>query len=366
MASSTPKPFPKDPETFLQDDRIGYSRADDKYLLWEDNKEWEWNPQTEGWFLPATEDEVAAFQQAYGGPANDDDEAEAGAASAQANKKRKNAKDPEANNKKTRVQENRAVYVSNLPLDTKLEEIETEFSKYGVIDQGVDGSKRIKMYADEDGNFKGEALVIYFKKASVAMAINMADDYWFRPGDTQKISVKEADMSYKRHQDGKEVKLVRKDKKANERNRAELNRKLADWSDDDDVSKEAFAPPTNKWNKYVIIKKAFTLEELDEDPVVLAEIKEDILSEAEKFGDVTKVVLYDKEPEGIVSVRFKEIKDAEAFKDKTHGRLFGQVLEAYLADDRPKFKKSGKVVESDDEEEAQQSEKVVSQPAPAS
>lgn len=270
----------------------------------------------------------------------------------QGSKKRKNGKDSEATNKKAaRVQENRAVYVTNLPLDATLEEVDTEFSKYGVIDQSTDGSKRIKMYEDDNGSFKGEALVIYFKKASVAMAIKMADDYWFRPGDTQKIMVKEADMSYKRHQDGNEVKLVRKDKKANERNRAELNRKLAEWSDDDEASKDTFAPPTNKWNRNVIIKNAFTLEELDEDPAALSEITGDILSEAEKFGDVTKVVLYDKEPEGIVTVRFKNVADAEAFKNKTHGRLFGQVLEAYLADDRPKFKKSERGAESDDEED---------------
>ena len=111
-------------------------------------------------------------------------------------------------------------------MDATLEEIDTEFSKYGMIDQSTDGSKRIKMYMDDDGNFKGEALVIYFKKASVNIAIDMADDYWFRPGSAQKIFVKEADPSYKRHQDGKEIKMVRKDKKANERNRAELNRYL--------------------------------------------------------------------------------------------------------------------------------------------
>lgn len=116
--------------------------------------------------------------------------------------------------------------MTNLPLNATLQEIDDEFSKYGMIDQSPDGTKRIKMYADEDGEFKGEALIVYFKKDSVGMAVRMMDDSWFRPGEGPNIRVQEADMSYKKIQDGQEVskKLVRKDKKANERNRAEMNR----------------------------------------------------------------------------------------------------------------------------------------------
>ena len=94
-----------------------------------------------------------------------------------------------------------------------------------MIDQSVDGSKRIKMYADDNGEFKGEALVIYFKKESVSMAIRMMDDSWFRPGIEDKIRVQAADLSYKKHQDAQEVKqgMVRRDRKANELNRARMN-----------------------------------------------------------------------------------------------------------------------------------------------
>jgi len=96
-----------------------------------------------------------------------------------------------------------------------------------MIDQSTDGTSRIKMYADDKGDFNGEALIVYFKKDSVNMAITLQDDYPFRLGDeTSKTNVQEADMSYKKHTDGQEVKekLVRKDKKAAERHRAEMNR----------------------------------------------------------------------------------------------------------------------------------------------
>lgn len=56
----------------------------------------------------------------------------------------------------------------------------------------------------------------------------MMDDYWFRIEDQSQgtIRVKEADFSYKRNKDGDQIasKLTRKDKKASERNRADLNR----------------------------------------------------------------------------------------------------------------------------------------------
>jgi HIV Tat-specific factor 1 len=131
-------------------------------------------------------------------------------------------------NKKPKVQENRAIYVTNLPRDTNEHEIEDEFKKYGIIDQGADGNKRIKMYKDDEGNFNGEALIVYFRKDSVELAIRMMDDYFFRIEDQSQgtIHVKEADFSYKKHKDGDEIasKLTRKDKKASERTRAELNR----------------------------------------------------------------------------------------------------------------------------------------------
>ncbi|KAF1364772.1 hypothetical protein EJ07DRAFT_98167 [Lizonia empirigonia] len=270
-------------------------------------------------------------------------------------KKRKNVQASDAN-KKPKVQENRAIYVSNLPRDTNETEIEEEFKKYGIIDQGADGNKRIKMYKDEEGNFNGDCLIVYFKKDSVELAIRMMDDYYFRIEDQSQgmIRVKEADFSYKKHKDGDEIasKLTRKDKKASERNRAELNRKLAEWSDNEEEVAEAFAPKKNKWAKVCILRYAFTLAELDEDDAAILEIKEDMREEAETFGEVTNVTLYDKEQDGIMTVRFKEFESAEKFKEAIHGRHFGgRKLEVILAEDKPRFKKSAKGEEPDSDEE---------------
>lgn len=44
----------------------------------------------------------------------------------------------------------------------------------------------------------------------------------------------------------------------------------------------------------------------------MLEIKEDIREECAKLGEVTNVVLYDNEPDGVASVRFANAQAAEA------------------------------------------------------
>jgi HIV Tat-specific factor 1 len=122
---------------------------------------------------------------------------------------------------------------------------------------------------------------------------------------------------------------------------------------------KAFAPKKNKWAKFVIIKKAFTLDQVNdpEDEGAILEIKEDMRSAAEKFGEVTKVVLYDKEPEGVLSVRFKEFEEAEAFVKAFNGKGYNcDKLQLSVADDRPKFQKSGRDDISDVEDNVRRME----------
>ena len=76
---------------------------------------------------------------------------------------------------------NTAVYVSNLPMDTDVQELLRVFSRCGVVAEEIDGQKpRIKMYTDDQGNFKGDALIVYFRAESVSLAVQMLDDSQLR------------------------------------------------------------------------------------------------------------------------------------------------------------------------------------------
>lgn len=237
--------------------------------------------------------------------------------------------------------------------------------KCGVIAEEIDsGRPRIKLYSDAEGNFKGDALIVFFKPQSVEMAIMLLDDSHFRYSDTglgsSKMRVQAAESSYKKTQyttegeAGGEAKDATaasrqqnngkggagKDREKVIKKTQKLDAKLADWSDDE----AAYVPPeqrTGKKDKMVILKHMFTLQELEDDPAALLEIKEDIREECEKLGEVTNVVLYDLEQDGVVSVKYKKPESAAACVELMDGRAFGgQRVEAYIPSGRLKFQRS--------------------------
>jgi HIV Tat-specific factor 1 len=130
------------------------------------------------------------------------------------------------------------------------------------------------------------------------------------------------------------------------------NSKLAEWSDNEEEVEKVFAPKKNKWAKYCIVKHAFKLADLEEDISEILEIKEEMREEAEKFGSVTNVTLYDKEEDGIVCIRFREFEAAEKFQKANNGRHFGgPKIEVTIPDDRFKFRKSARDEEPDSSDE---------------
>jgi len=67
--------------------------------------------------------------------------------------------------------------------------------------------------------------------------------------------------------------------------------KLADWdsSDDDD----ARAKPSTSKARTVLLKYMFAPEDIDKDPALLLDLKDDVREECETLGEVTNVILYD-------------------------------------------------------------------------
>lgn len=257
--------------------------------------------------------------------------------------------------------------MTGLPPDATVDEVHDLFSrKGGVIAEEIDsGAPRIKLYTDAQGLFKGDALIVFFKPQSVEMAVMLLDDTDFRftaSGNPEgRMRVQAADSSYKKtqyDQEGKDGQEQHQDKarpKRNERDRQKvikktqkLDAKLADW-DDDDPTPQNQQP--NKWDKVVILKHMFRPSELEEDPAALLEIKEDIRDECSKLGTITNVVLFDLEPAGIVSVKFKDTEAAEACIQLMDGRSFdGRVVEADFATGKEKYRKSSKD-QADDEDD---------------
>ena len=67
-----------------------------------------------------------------------------------------------------------------------------------------------------------------------------------------------------------------------------LNNRKLDWFEDDENLVKA-----DKWNKVCILKHMFTVQELEQDPSLLLDLKEEIREECEKLGEVSNVIIYD-------------------------------------------------------------------------
>lgn len=251
--------------------------------------------------------------------------------------------------------------MTSIPLDANEDEIADVFKRYGVLAENIETRKpRIKMYPDEKtGKFKGEALVVYFRPESVGLAIQMLDDVDFRPGQQGpegKMTVMPADLSFKKHKDenpaaagadtagtdnntegnndAESEKRKKAPKKIDRRQaaqlRQELNNKLADWSDDEP---QALTETSERFDKVVVLRHMFTLEELATDPDAAQDIEDDIRGECEKLGPVRKVFVFDGEPDGVVTVRFDNSTAANACVRSMDGRHFGgQQVKATISD----------------------------------
>lgn len=63
-------------------------------------------------------------------------------------------------------------------------------------------------------------------------------------------------------------------------------------SDDDDV-RGANTATSSKFDRVVVLKGMFRPEDLEKEPELLLDLKEDVREEAESLGTVTNVVLFD-------------------------------------------------------------------------
>ncbi|CAG8515903.1 16425_t:CDS:10 [Rhizophagus irregularis] len=234
---------------------------------------------------------------------------------------------------------NTSVYVTGLPPDVTVEELAEVFSKYGVLMEDlVAGGPKIKLYKDDKDRLKGDALVTYLKEESVALACQLLDETQLRPEEVSVIRVQKAQFREKEPKPDANQNDNKLDKKKVQKKLHQLEKKL-DWYESE---------PGKKAERYNKIS----------DITLLLDLKEDIRAECEKLGEVTNVILYDKEPEGVVSVKFKDQLSADACVMKMNGRFFaGRRIEAEIFDGKQKYQKTNAKSGETEEEESVRLEK---------
>ncbi|CEM09729.1 unnamed protein product [Vitrella brassicaformis CCMP3155] len=232
-----------------------------------------------------------------------------------------------------KAKSNPNVYVSGLPEDVTMEELEETFKKAGVFKLDPDTSlPKIKIYHDDAGRAKGDALISYVKEESVGLAVKYLHESYLRPDCV--ICVKQAEFEpppteaapppemqlKKRRIDRSKFMAVK-----NEQNR------LLGWSDDTD---------DGSGRRIVLLKHMFSYQEAEEeDSAFYNELKEEVGEECSKWGPVDKVTPIERHPHGLVAVKFSNNEAAEAAIDALNGRNFaGRTIEAFFFDGKSDLK----------------------------
>lgn len=326
------------------------------YVDPEDGTVYDWDHDKKAWFPKITEDVIAAYQANYGfsedgtpdpaaaGPPSETFEKPEEVKKPEEEKKEKqekkpeDGKQPELTSTKEGKQKgekrkpepgwfdiekdkNTNVYVSGLPPDITPDEFVEVMSKCGIIMRDpITEEYKVKLYKDNEGNQKGDGLCCYLKKESVALAERLLDDLEIRG---YRLHVEAARFELKGQYDAR-----KKKKKGKEyRKRLQQQQKQLDWRPEKTVDGR------KRHERVIIIQNMFHPKDFEEDPLVLNEYREDLRTECEKFGEVKKVIIFDRHPDGVASVAFKEPEEADMCQTVLDGRWFGgRKLSAQLWD----------------------------------
>lgn len=315
----------------------------------EDGTVYDWDHEKKAWFPKITEDFLAAYQANYGFNQEGNPDANSSAApsttptSSEPSKgnppeteklttvtqkeglgpqeaKPGQAQDVKQKGEKRKAEQgwfdidenkNTNVYVSGLPPDIGTDEFVELMSKCGIVMKDpITEEYKVKLYKDKEGNLKGDGLCCYLKKESVELAVRLIDETEVRG---YKLHVEAARFELKGAYDASKKRKKNKDYKK----KMKQQQKQLDWRP------EKQGDARKRHEKVVIIRNMFHPSDFEDDPLVLNEYREDLRTECEKFGEVKKVILFDRHPDGVASVAFKEADQADACIQSFNGRWFG-------------------------------------------
>lgn len=310
-----------------------YTYEDDKHVYTEkDGSKFFWDEEKKAWIPKVDDDFLAYYQMSYGFVDNTTEDKPP-----EEKDKKDLAKKSEAVKRKNEPQwfqpseeTNTKVYVSNLPLDLTEEEFVNFMQKCGLVERDPATQKmKVKLYIDKEQNcFKGDALCTYIKIESVDLALKLLDGCDFKGN---KIKVERAHFQLKGEYNPA-LKPKKKKKKELEKIK-KMQQKLFDWRP------EKFVGERSKHERVVIVKNLFAPSDFDKDVQLILDYQQDLREECSKCGEVRKVVIYDRHPEGVAQITMKEPEQADAVIQLINGRWFGKrQITAEIWDGRTKYR----------------------------
>jgi len=270
--------------------------------------------------------------------ANDDDDNHKAARTANGNQQ--HPPPPRKKRKKPKFAARNArnwIYVTGLPKDATVDEVAAFFGKAGILDLDPETQKpKVKLYRttkggagrgdhddDAEGECKGDASICYARPESVELALTLLDGAPFRL-PSAGITPKNADESnvlhverakFEERQDqGDQKQQKQKLVSSAKRRVAKLAaRQAMDW---DDGEFNGRLTGGLKGLRIIVLKHIFRPDDLkrkggnstgdDEEEQLLGELELRVRTECEKFGDVEKMTLFSRHPDGVVVVKYAQ------------------------------------------------------------
>lgn len=310
---------------------VTYSFEGDTHVYTDkDGVKYFWDKVKNAWFPKVDDEFMAVYQMNYGFIENNKEEKEEPKVETLVKPKGEKRKASEPTWFELDEAENTKVYVSNLPTDITEEEFVDLMQKCGlVMKDAISGDYKIKLYKDPGTEYlKGDALCTYIKIESVQLALNLLDGSDFKG---HKLKVERAKFQLKGKYDPK---LKPKMKKRKEKLRLKkMQEKLFDWRPEKFVGERA------KHEKVVIVRNLFEPSIFDTDVGLILEFQEDLRGEGSKIGEVRKVIIYDRHPEGVAQINMSSPEEADEVVKLLNGRWFmKRQLTAEIWDGRTKFR----------------------------
>ncbi|XP_026753158.2 HIV Tat-specific factor 1 [Galleria mellonella] len=312
-----------------------YSYENDTHVYTEqDGSKFFWDEEKKAWIPKVDDDFLALYQMSYGFVDNTPKEESKEEMVKKEAKKKADATSLKRKNEpqwfEPSEETNTKVYVSNLPLDITEEDFVNFMQKCGLVERDPSTQKmKVKLYMDKEQNcFKGDALCTYIKIESVDLALKLLDGSDFKG---HKVKVERAHFQLKGEYNPA-LKPKKKKKKELEKIK-KMQQKLFDWRP------EKFIGERSKHERVVIVKNLFQPTDFDKDVQLILDYQQDLREESSKCGEVRKVVIYDRHPEGVAQITMKEPAEADAVVQLINGRWFGKrQITAEIWDGRTKYR----------------------------
>ncbi|CAH0594007.1 unnamed protein product [Chrysodeixis includens] len=323
-----------------------YSYENDTHIYTEaDGSKFFWDIEKKAWIPKVDDDFLALYQMSYGFVDNTSDDKDNEKKIEQEKKKEQKKLDLLTGVKRKNEPQwfqpseetNTKVYVSNLPTDLTEEEFVDFMQKCGLVERDPANQKmKVKLYMDKEHNcFKGDALCTYIKVESVDLALKLLDG-----SDLKGNKVKVERASFQMKGEYNPALKPKKKKKKELEKLKKMQQKLFDWRP------EKFIGERSKHERIVIVKNLFHPTDFDQEVQLILDYQQDLREECSKCGEVRKVVIYDRHPEGVAQITMKEPEMADAVVELIGGRWFGKrQITAEIWDGRTKYR----IAETDSE-----------------